>query len=158
MLLAEELRGREIEEMMANFGAIYKSLSNHHQLRWLGPHKGVVHLALAAIVNACFDLWAKSRGVPLWRLLLDLTPEQTVALLDLSYLEDVMPASRALAILSSELPHREARKGVLATGYPGYDTSIGWFHYSDAVIQENAALSAQSPLGLYRHQAEDRIL
>ena len=138
MLLAEELRGREIEEMMASFGATYKSLSNHHQLRWLGPHKGVVHLALAAIVNACFDLWAKSRGVPLWRLLLDLSPEQLVALLDLSYLEDVMPASRALAILSSELPHREARKGVLSAGYPGYDTSIGWFHYSDTDIQENA--------------------
>jgi L-fuconate dehydratase len=138
MLLAEELRGREIEELMANFGATYKSLSNHHQLRWLGPHKGVVHLALAAIVNACFDLWAKSRGVPLWQLLLDLSPEQVVALLDLSYLEDVMPASRALAILKSELPRRESRKSVLATGYPGYDTSVGWFHYSDADIQENA--------------------
>jgi L-fuconate dehydratase len=138
MLLAEELRGREIEEMMANFGALYKSLSNHHQLRWLGPHKGVVHLAMAAIVNACFDLWAKSRGVPLWRLLLDLSPEQVVSLLDLSYLEDVMPASRALAILQSELPHREARKGVLAAGYPGYDTSVGWFGYSDEEIQENA--------------------
>src|SRR3984957_7327501 len=96
MLLAEELRGREIEEMMANFGATYKSLSNHHQLRWLGPHKGVVHLALAAIVNACFDLWAKSRGGPLWRLLLDLSPEQVVELLDLTYLEDVMPERRAL--------------------------------------------------------------
>src|ERR1700744_3158544 len=99
MLLAEQLQGRDIEEMMANFGAIYKSMSNHHHLRWLGPHKGVVQLALAAIVNACFDLWAKSRGVPLWRLLLDLEPEQLVALLDLSYLEEVLDESAVVEML-----------------------------------------------------------
>src|SRR5438876_2563888 len=111
MLLAEELRGREIEEMMANFGATYKSLSNHHQLRWLGPHKGVIHLALAAIVNACFDLWAKSRGLPLWRLLLDLSPKQIVALLDLSYLEEVLSAEQATDLLGRELATRSGREG-----------------------------------------------
>src|SRR6266852_8522560 len=80
--LGKELIGREIEELMANFGAVAQKLAQHPQLRWLGPHKGVVHLALASLTNACFDLWAKSRGVPLWSLLLDLTPEQVVALLD----------------------------------------------------------------------------
>src|SRR5438876_4200343 len=120
MLLAEELRGREIEEMMANFGATYKSLSNHHQLRWLGPHKGVIHLALAAIVNACFDLWAKSRDLPLWRLLLDLSPEQIVALVDLSYLEDVLTRDQAIAMLRHHLRTREQREPVLQSGYPGY--------------------------------------
>jgi L-fuconate dehydratase len=137
-LLGEALQGREIEELMASFGVTYKELSNHHQLRWLGPHKGVVQLALAAIVNSCFDLWAKSRGVPLWRLLLDLSPEQLVALLDLSYLEDVLPASTAIEMLRSELPSRKSREGVLSVGYPGYDTSVGWFHYSDQEIQKNA--------------------
>src|SRR4249919_3150720 len=87
-LLARPLAGLEIEELMANFGAMSRRLADDCFLRWLGPHKGVVHLALASITNACFDLWAKSRGVPLWKLLLDLTPQQVVDLLDLSYLEE----------------------------------------------------------------------
>ncbi len=137
-LMAASLKGREIEELMATFGSTLRNLSNHHQLRWLGPQKGVVHLALSSIVNACFDLWAKSRGVPLWRLLLDLSPEQLVALLDLSYLEDVLTADTALQLIRSQVASRASREGVLAAGYPGYDTSIGWFHYSDEEIQRNA--------------------
>jgi L-fuconate dehydratase len=80
------LVGREIDELMAEFGKVSQSLADHPQYRWLGPHKGVVHLALAALSNACFDLWAKHRGVPLWRLLLDLSPAELVATLDLTYL------------------------------------------------------------------------
>lgn len=140
-VLAQPLQGREIEELMADFGALFRSMADHHQLRWLGPHKGVVHLALAAITNACFDLWAKSRGVPLWKLLLDLSPEQLVALLDLSYLEDVLSADQALELLRQEQAGREARSDVIARGYPGYDTSAGWFHYSDDQIRENARRS-----------------
>lgn len=71
---------------MANFGEVSQQLAQDPQLRWLGPHKGVVHLALASLTNACFDLWAKARGLPLWRLLLDLDPQEVVNLLDLSYL------------------------------------------------------------------------
>jgi L-fuconate dehydratase len=123
---------------MADFGRIFRQIADHPRLRWLGPHKGVVHLALAALVNACFDLWAKERGVPLWRLLVDLSPEQTVALLDLSYLEDVLSQDEALTLLRAEAPRREARAEILKTGYPGYDTSIGWFHYDDQVVQDNA--------------------
>ena len=138
------LVGREIEELMAGFGEVSSQIANHHQFRWLGPHKGVVHLALASITNACFDLWAKSRGVPLWKLLIDLSPEQTVALLDLSYLDEVMAAADAYALLAAELSLRSSREGVLTSGYPTYDTSIGWFNYSDDRIRENvkAALSA----------------
>jgi len=135
--LAASLVGREIEEVMAEFGSVFHRLANHHQLRWLGPHKGVVHLALASITNACFDLWAKARGVPLWRLLLDLTPEQVVALLDLSYLEDVLTAEEAVALIAAQGPGRAERERVLASGYPCYDTSIGWFHYSDERLREN---------------------
>ena len=102
-LLAGTLAGSEIEELMSDFGTVFHRLAEHPQLRWLGPHMGVVHLALASITNACFDLWAKSRGMPLWRLLLDLTPEQIVRLLDLSYLEDVLPAETALNILRLKL-------------------------------------------------------
>jgi L-fuconate dehydratase len=136
--LAEPLVGREIEELMAEFGHVMGQIANHHQLRWLGPHKGVVHLALAAIGNACFDLWAKVRGVPLWRLLLDLSPEQVVTLLDLSYLEDVLTREQAIALLAAQQAGRVGRELVLAQGYPGYDTSIGWFSYSDEQVRENA--------------------
>ena len=135
--LSEGLVGREIEELMAEFGAVYRRMLDHPQYRWLGPHKGVVHLALSSIVNACFDLWAKARGLPLWRLLLDLSPEQVLAAIDLGGLEDALSRDEALAILREEGKSRAARMGIIERGYPGYDTSIGWFQYSDAVIREN---------------------
>ncbi len=135
--LARILIGREIEDLMADFGAVYAEILEHPQYRWLGPHKGVVHLALSSIVNACWDLWAKARGLPLWRLLLDLTPEQLLNTLCLDYLEDVLARDEALALLQEEMPRRGPRSGILADGYPGYDTSIGWFQYSDARIKEN---------------------
>lgn len=137
-LLAESLAGCEIEDVMAGFGAVARRMADHPELRWLGPHKGAVHLALASIVNACFDLWAKSRGVPLWRLLLDLEPQQLVDLLDLSYLEDDLTAHEAVAILREHEPTRASREGVLCAGYPGYDTSIGWFQYGDAKVRQSA--------------------
>jgi len=136
--LAGSLAGCEIEELMAGFGAVSKRLADDPALRWLGPHKGAVHLALSSIANACFDLWAKSRGVPLWRLLLDLTPAQVVALLDLSYVEDELSAGEALEILQAAQAGRALREGVLDTGYPGYDTSVGWFQYEDERVRENA--------------------
>lgn len=138
-LLAEPLLGCEIEALMADFGATLRTLANHPALRWLGPHKGVIHLALSSIANACWDLWAKSRSVPLWRLVLDLSPEDLVATLDLSYLEDALTADDAIALLRAESPAREARMPILEAGYPGYDTSFGWFGYSDAQIRDNAA-------------------
>ena len=135
--MALPLVGREIEALMAEFGVFFKAIADHPRWRWLGPHKGMVHLALASITNACFDLWAKERGLPLWRLLLDLSPEQVVDLLDLSYLEDVMTRKDALALLAGNAPGRSEREGILAAGYPGYDTSIGWFGYSDELVKNN---------------------
>jgi L-fuconate dehydratase len=135
--LGRNLEGREIEELMLNFGSVSRRLSDDPALRWLGPHKGVVHLALASLVNACFDLWAKERGVPLWRLLLDLTPEQLVKLLDLSYLEDDLTYEEALTIIRDHLPTRAKRESILRRGYPGYDTSVGWFQYDDDDIRDN---------------------
>jgi len=134
---AERLAGLNIEEIMANFGARQKAMADEQQFRWLGPHKGVVHLALASVTNACWDLWAKSRGVPLWQLLLSLTPEQIVATLDLSYLEDELTRDQALQILRDAQATRTSREPVLKTGYPGYDTSVGWFNYPDEQVREN---------------------
>lgn len=134
-MLGEKLTGCRVEELMANFGEMSRQLANDPQLRWLGPHKGVVHLALASITNACFDLWAKMREVPLWRLLLDLTPQQLVALLDLSYLENVLTTEDALLLLESQMPGRTAREPILKQGYPGYDTSVGWIQYADDKVR-----------------------
>jgi len=136
--LGEELVGREIEELMADFGTVAQKLAQHPQLRWLGPHKGVVHLALASLTNACFDLWAKSRGVPLWRLLLDLDAGMIVDLLDLSYLEDVLTRDEAEAMLRKQASSRRTREGILRSGYPGYDTSVGWFQYEDNQVKDLA--------------------
>ena len=134
---AERLVGRDIEEIMTDFGALQHAMSDEQQFRWLGPHKGVVHLALAAVTNACWDLWAKKRGVPLWRLLLDLSPEQLVATLDLSYLEDELTSVQAVDLVRAAYPTRATRQPILAAGYPGYDTSVGWFNYSDEQVREN---------------------
>lgn len=139
--LARSLEGRDIEDLMADFGNWQRTISNEQQFRWLGPHKGVVHLALASTTNACWDLWAKKRGVPGWKLLLDLSPEALVAALDLSYLEDVMSAEDAARILRDAMPGRHRREGILDAGYPGYDTSIGWFNYSDEQVKENVRKS-----------------
>jgi L-fuconate dehydratase len=136
--LAECLIGRNIETLMSDFGHVFRSIADDQHYRWLGPHKGVVHLALAAISNACFDLWAKQKGVPLWRLLLDLSPEALLATLDLSNLEDALSGDEALALIKAELPERASRMAVLASGYPGYDTSVGWFTYDDQTIKANA--------------------
>jgi L-fuconate dehydratase len=135
-VLARPLVGLEIEELMANFGTFSKRLADDPAMRWLGPHKGVVHLALASVTNACFDLWAKSRGVPFWKLLLDLSPEQVVALLDLSYLDEVLPRQEALELLRAQWPRRAERIAIVERGYPGYDTSVGWMAYDDQKVRE----------------------
>ncbi len=132
-----KLVGKPIEEIMAGFGELQRAMADEQQFRWLGPHKGVVQLALASVTNACWDLWAKTRGVPLWKLLLDLSPEQLVATLDLSYLEDELLPGQALMIVRDHQPTQASRAGILKTGYPGYDTSVGWFNYDDRQVQEN---------------------
>jgi L-fuconate dehydratase len=134
---ADQLLGKDIEELMADFGKLFNSFSNEQQFRWLGPHKGVVHLGLASVTNACYDLWAKKRGVPLWKLLIELSPEQLVNTLDLSYLEDVMTKAEAIDLVKDNHKGKEERKSILQKGYPGYDTSIGWFNYSDEKVKEN---------------------
>ncbi|MCH2202233.1 MAG: fuconate dehydratase [Fuerstiella sp.] len=141
-MLASPLLGRDIEELMSEFGSVQRSIAEHQLIRWLGPHKGVIHLALASITNACFDIWARSRDVPLWRLLLDLSPEEITRLIDFSYLDEVLTAEQATNILRDRQSTRHDRESVLKSGYPGYDTSVGWFAYSDERIRENALRAA----------------
>jgi L-fuconate dehydratase len=134
---AQALIGRPIEEIMRCFGVLQREMADEQQFRWLGPHKGIVQLALGSVTNACWDLWAKTRGVPLWKLLLDLSPEEIVATLDLSYLEDELTTLAAFELVQKYQPTRHLREGILKTGYPGYDTSVGWFNYDDDRIREN---------------------
>lgn len=135
-MLAGQLPGTPIEALMADFGRVSRKLADDPSLRWLGPHKGVVHLALASITNACFDFWAKSRGKPLWKLLLDLAPGEVVRLLDLSYLDEVLSEADALELLQGQLADRNTRMSILNSGYPGYDTSVGWMGYDDQKVRD----------------------
>ncbi|MDE1177517.1 MAG: enolase C-terminal domain-like protein [Edaphobacter sp.] len=135
-MLSAQLVGKDLEELMSKFGEVTRAMADDPVLRWLGPHKGVVHLALASIVNACFDLWALSRDLPLWKLLLELSPEQIANLLDLSYIEDVIDRQEAIDLLQSNVTGRGLRSSIIARGYPGYDTSVGWMAYDDSKVRE----------------------
>lgn len=134
---AERLKGLDIEDVMSDFGSLFNKMANEQQFRWLGPHKGVVHLALASVTNACFDLWAKKRGLPLWNLLTDLSPEEIVSLLDLSYLEDIITHREAVDLIREQRKHIVTRMPILDRGYTAYDTSIGWFNYTDEQVFDN---------------------
>ena len=110
---ADKLKGRDIEELMYSLGDTFNQLSNEQQFRWLGPHKGVVHLGLASVTNACYDLWAKKKGVPLWKLLIDLTPEQIVNTLDLTYLDDILTKEEAIEMLTQQAFTKKKRESIL---------------------------------------------
>jgi L-fuconate dehydratase len=128
--------GRRLADITNDFGGFWRALAEDSQLRWLGPEKGVIHLALAAIVNALWDLYAKSERKPLWKLLADMTPQQIVSCIDFRYITDALTPAEALALLERQQrskPGREAQ--LLKSGYPAYTTSVGWFGYSDDRIR-----------------------
>jgi L-fuconate dehydratase len=126
------LIGRNVEEIVADIGGLYRELKMDSQLRWVGPEKGVEHLAMAAVMNAVWDMAARKAGKPLWRLLVDMTPEQLVDAADLQYLSDVLTRDEAIALLADLYPTRASRVAELEqTGYPCYTTSAGWLGYSD---------------------------
>ena len=124
--------GTPVERLRTDMGGFARSLVADSQLRWLGPEKGVVALATAAIVNAAWDLWAKWEGKPVWKLLVDLTPEQVVALVDFRYIDDALSPAEALEILTTRAPHKaRAEAEMLARGPKAYTTSAGWLGYTD---------------------------
>ena len=128
--------GRTLEEFAADPGAFWRSLTSDSQLRWIGPDKGAVHLALAAIVNALWDLHAKAEGKPLWRLVADFTPEQFVRCVDFRYLTDAITPEEALAMLRALESTKAGRIAQLeAEGYPAYTTRAGWLGYPDDKIR-----------------------
>jgi L-fuconate dehydratase len=131
--------GLTLEELVADMGGLWRRLVTDSQLRWLGPEKGVVHLATAAIVNAVWDLYAKVAERPLWKLLADMTPEELVACVDFRYIDDVLSADEALAILRRNEPgKREREQLLLEQGFPAYTTSAGWLGYAEDTLPDRA--------------------
>lgn len=124
--------GRPAPRTAADLAALYRELTHDSQLRWLGPEKGVMHMAAGAVVNAAWDLAAKRAGQPVWQFLAAMTPEELVSLVDFRYLTDALTPQEALAILRSAEPGRAERtERLLAEGYPAYTTSPGWLGYED---------------------------
>lgn len=129
--------GRNLEDIVTNFRDYYRELTSDGQLRWIGPEKGVVQLATAAVLNAVWDLWAKQERKPLWKLLVDMTPEQLVSCIDFRYITDVLTEAQALEILQNGKQRQETREEhMLKSGYPAYTTSCAWLGYSDKQLQK----------------------
>jgi L-fuconate dehydratase len=129
--------GRTLESLTEDLGAFWSSLVDDGQLRWVGPEKGVIHMATAALVNAVWDLYAKTEGKPLWRLLADMTPEEVVRCIPFRYITDALSPHQALEILRGAAPGRaEREQRVLDIGIPAYTTSIGWLGYSDEKVRQ----------------------
>ncbi|HZC27643.1 MAG TPA: enolase C-terminal domain-like protein [Actinopolymorphaceae bacterium] len=137
--LAPALVGRDVEPICADLGAVYHELVNDSQFRWLGPEKGVMHMAIGAVVNAVWDLAAKRAGKPVWKLLADMSPEQLVALVDWRYLSDALTPSEALDLLKRAEPGRAEREERLrADGLAAYTTTPGWLGYDDRTVMRLA--------------------
>jgi L-fuconate dehydratase len=130
--LARHVLGCDVDAALADMGAMARSFVDDSQLRWLGPEKGVMHMAISAVVNALWDLRAKRAGVPLWDLLSRMAPEEIVDLVDFRYLDDAMTREQALEVLRRAEPGRAARRDqLLRSGYPAYTTTPGWLGYTD---------------------------
>ena len=134
--LAPLVVGRTLESFTEDMGSFWRHVTGDSQLRWVGPEKGVIHLATAAVVNAVWDLYAKSEGKPLWKLLSDMSPEEIVSCVDFRYITDAITPEQALEILRFNERTRPAREiEMLANGFPAYTTSAGWLGYPDEKVR-----------------------
>ena len=128
--------GRDLGEITAGFRGFYHRLTQDPQLRWIGPEKGIVHMALGAVLNAVWDLWARREGKPVWKLLADLTPQETVDCVPFLWISDALRPDEALAILERHAPTRAGREAEMRRdGFPAYTTSTGWLGYPDEKVR-----------------------
>ena len=134
--LARLVVGRELEEITADFRGFYRRLTQDPQLRWIGPEKGIVHMTTGAVLNAIWDLWGRREGKPVWKLLADLTPQQTVDCVPFTWITDALTPDEALAILERNRATRAAREAEMRRdGFPAYTTSTGWLGYPDEKVR-----------------------
>jgi L-fuconate dehydratase len=135
--LAPLVIGRTLASITSNFGEFWRQITGDSQLRWIGPEKGAIHLATAAVVNAVWDLYARSEGKPLWKLLADMPPEELVSCIDFRYLSDALTPEQAYGILRKLAPTKRAREAeLIEKGYPAYTTSAGWLGYPDEKLRQ----------------------
>ena len=134
--LAHHVVGRDLDELVGDMAGTWRSITSDSQLRWLGPEKGVIHLATASLVNALWDLWAKREGKPVWQLVCDMTPEQLVACIDFRYLTDAITPQQAIELLRrNESTKAERIAELRRDGYPAYITSAGWLGYPEEKVR-----------------------
>jgi L-fuconate dehydratase len=137
--LAPMVVGLCVEDVITDLGGFAQRLTGDSQLRWLGPEKGVMHMAIGAVINAAWDMAARAAGKPLWRFIADMTPEQIVSQIDFRYLTDALTPTQALNLLREAEAGKPARvEQLLTEGYPAYTTSPGWLGYSDEKMQRLA--------------------
>jgi L-fuconate dehydratase len=135
--LKHHVVGMDLDEITGDMAKWWRAITSDSQLRWLGPEKGIIHLATAAIVNAVWDLWAKRDGKPVWQLVADLTPEQIVSCIDFRYITDAISPDEALDMLRTWEPTRRNRIAELRRdGYPAYVTSVGWLGYPEEKVRQ----------------------
>ena len=131
--------GLDLDWIGADMGRFWRHVTSDSQLRWIGPDKGAIHLATGAVVNAVWDLWAKSLGKPVWQLVADMSPEEIVRLIDFRYITDCITPDEALALLRERSAGKAQRRAdLLANGYPCYTTSAGWLGYGDEKLRRLA--------------------
>ncbi|XP_063967991.1 mitochondrial enolase superfamily member 1-like [Lytechinus pictus] len=129
--------GCKLAEIYGDFATFWRKLTSESQLRWIGPEKGVIHLATCAVMNALWDLWAKMAGKPLWKLLVDMSPEQLLSVIDFRYITDALTKEEALQILkANESTKAEREAELMKNGFPAYTTSTAWLGYSDETLKK----------------------
>jgi L-fuconate dehydratase len=128
--------GLKLDWIAEDMGRFWRHITSDSQLRWIGPDKGAIHLATGAVVNAVWDLWAKSEGKPVWRLVADMSPEALVRCIDFRYITDCITPDEAVALLHERAEGKAERLALLeAQGYPCYTTSAGWLGYGDEKLR-----------------------
>ncbi|XP_066481162.1 mitochondrial enolase superfamily member 1 isoform X2 [Tiliqua scincoides] len=136
-VLSTHVVNKDLDEIIGDFRGFYRQLTSDGQLRWIGPEKGAVHLATAAILNAVWDLWAKQEGKPLWKLLVDMDPQQLLSCIDFRYITDALTEEEAYTILQNGLiGKKEREEQMLKSGYPAYTTSCAWLGYPDQQLKQ----------------------
>jgi L-fuconate dehydratase len=137
--LSGRVEGLRLADVAADPGAFWRHLTGDSQVRWIGPEKGAVHLATAALVNAVWDLWAKAEGKPLWRLVCDMSPSELVRCVDFRYLTDALTPGQAVDLLEARAEGRAEREAhVRSAGLPAYTTSVGWLGFTDEEVRRRA--------------------
>ena len=149
-VLSERIKGKKLEDLVADWGKTWRYLVSDSHLRWIGPEKGVIHMALGSLVNALWDLWGKTLGKPVWRIIADMSPEEFVRCIDFRYITDAITPDEAIAMLKKEEGGKaqRIREAEQNQAVPAYTTSAGWLGYGE----EKMKRLLEETLGMgYRH-------